>query len=89
MKTLELYDWFELHTQDMSMGTPPPAAMETVVGLFNKYFLEHSHIPHIFSIPFLMTHMWRNQLSKESYVFFAVNVGRLFGPALCINLSLF
>ena len=34
--------------------------------------------PPIFSIPRLMTHLWRKQLSKDTDVFFTLNVGRSF-----------
>ena len=76
LKRLSPGDWFELHTQDRPrLWTPPPAAMETVVGLFNRFFLAHPHIPHVFAIPRLMTHLWRRQLSKNADLLFTINLG--------------
>ena len=52
MKKLETEDWFELHTQDITrLWKPPPAAMETVVELFNEDHLAYPHIPQVFAIP--------------------------------------
>ena len=52
--------------------------MENVADLFNEDRLEHPYIPHLFSIPRLMTHLWRKKLSKDADVFFTVNVGPSF-----------
>ena len=74
-------DWFQLHTQYRPiLWTPPPSAMETVVELFNEYCLSHPHIPHVFAIPRLMTHLWRRQLSKDADVLFTINMGPYFWP---------
>ena len=54
--------------------------MEAVVGLFNEDSLAHPHIPHVFSIPCLMTHLWIKKLSKYVDVLFTVNVGPSFWP---------
>ena len=76
LKRLSYDDWFQLHTQDRPrLFTPPPAAMETVVEVFNEDRLSHPHIPHVFAIPRLMTHLWRRQLSKDADVLFTINVG--------------
>ena len=43
---------FQLHTQERPrLWTPNPAAMETVIEVFNEDGLVHPHIPHVFSIP--------------------------------------
>ena len=52
--------------------------METVVELFNEDRLAHPHTPHVFSIPCLMTHLCRRQLSKDTDVLFTINVGPFF-----------
>ena len=36
------------------------------------------HIPHVFAIPRLMTHLWRRQLSKDADVLFTINFGESF-----------
>ena len=73
--------WFQLHIQDRPrLWTPPPAAMETVVEVFNEDCLEHVHTPHMFAIPRLMTNLWRRQLSKDADVLFTNNVGLYFFP---------
>ena len=54
--------------------------MEIVVELFNEYLLAHPHIPHVFAIPHLMTHLWRKQSYKDAYIFFIVNMGPSFWP---------
>jgi hypothetical protein len=45
---------------------PPPAAMTTVVELFAEDRLAHPFVPHVFLIPRLMTHLWRNTLGKDT-----------------------
>ena len=81
LKKLAPGGWFQLHTQDRPIHwTPPPAVMETVVGLFNEDRLAHPHTPHVFSIPRLMTHLWMKHLSKEVHVLLIVNVGPSFWP---------
>ena len=67
IKRLSPDDWFDLHAQDRPrLWTPPPAAIETVVEVFNEDRLIHPHILHVFAIPCLMTQMWRRQLSKDA-----------------------
>ena len=67
LKSLSPDDWIELHTQDSPrICTPPPEA--------------HTHIPHEFAIPSLMTHIWRRQLSKDVDVLFTINTGISFWP---------
>ena len=79
LKRLSPDDWFQLHTQDRPIiWTPPPAAMETVVEVLNEDHSAHPHIPHMFAIPRLMTHLWRRQLSKYADVLFIINVGTSF-----------
>ena len=68
------------HKTCQGFGNLSPAAMENVVESFNEYFLAHAHIPHMFSIPCLMIHLWRKQLYKDADVFFTINVGPSFWP---------
>ena len=76
LKRLSPDYWFELHTQDRPrLWTPPPSEMGTVVEVFNEDILAHPHIPHIFSIPRWMNHMWRRQLYKDADFLFTINVG--------------
>ena len=60
--------------------TTPPSAIETVVELFNEDRLAHPHIPHVFAIPHLITHLWRKILPKDADVLFTVNVGPYLSP---------
>ena len=76
LKKLVPDNWFDFHTQNIPrISTPPPAVMETVVELFNEYRMENPQISHAFAISYLMTHLWRNQLSKDTDVLFTVNAG--------------
>ena len=62
LKKLAPDNWFMLYTQDMPrIWTPLPAAMETVVELFNEYRLAHPNTPRVFDIPHLMTHQRRKK----------------------------
>ena len=54
--------------------------METVVELFNDYRLAYPHIPHVFAIPILMTHIWKKQVYKDVDVLITLNVGVSFYP---------
>ena len=75
LKNLAPYDWFDLHTQEMPrLWTPPPAVMKNVVELFNEDFLAHPHIPHVFSITCLMTHLRRNKFIQGFRVFSLLQV---------------
>ena len=68
--------WFQLHTQDRPrLWKHPPAEMEKVVEVFNDDCLAHLHIPHVFAIPRLMTHLWRRKLSKDADVLFTIDMG--------------
>ena len=74
-------DWFS--TYDISeprLWSPPPSAMETVVELFNEDRLVNPHIPHVFVLPRLMTHLWRKQLRKDADLMFEVAPGSPFWP---------
>ena len=77
LKKLAPDGWFQLHTHKtcQGFGPPPPSEMETVVKLFNEDCLAHPHIPHVFTIPRLMTHLWRKNSSKDADVLFTINVG--------------
>ncbi|KAL7468881.1 hypothetical protein ACHAXS_009127 [Conticribra weissflogii] len=75
-------DWFTLYEiEEPRLWIPPPAAMETVVEMFNEDRLVHPHIPHVFAVPRLMTHLWRKQLGKDADVMFTVGVGSGFWPS--------
>ena len=79
LKRLSPEYWFEMHTQDRPrLWTPPPAAIETVVEVFNEYHLAHPNIPHVFAIPRLMNNLWIRQLSKDADVLLTINVGPYF-----------
>ena len=54
--------------------------METVVEFFNGDFLAHTHTPQVFPILCLMTHLSKNQLSKDADVLFTINVRLDFWP---------
>ena len=81
LKLLRPEDWFTLYLEESPrLWLPPPAAMETVVELFNEDRLVHPHIPHVFAIPSLMTHLWRKTLSKDADVLFSIKPGAPFWP---------
>ena len=81
LKKLASDDWFQLHTQYRPrLWTPPQAAIGTLVELFNEDFLAQPNIPHLFSIPRFMTHLWINKLSKDTDVLFTINVEPYFWP---------
>ena len=42
--------------------------MEAVLEMFNEDRIVRPHLPHVFAVPRLMTHMWRKQLSKDADV---------------------
>ena len=48
--------------------------------LFNEDRLAHPHIPHVFVVPRLMTHLWRKQLGKDANLMFHVKPGACFWP---------
>jgi hypothetical protein len=82
LKLLQPADWFSLHTfEDPRLWIPPPAAMETVVEMFNEDRIAHPHIPHVFVVPRLMTHLWRKQLRKDADLLFTVACGASFWPS--------
>ena len=71
LKLLKPDDWFDLHNiQEARLWIPPPAAMETVVELFNEDRLAQLHIPNVFFVPRLMTHLWRKQPIKDADICF-------------------
>ena len=81
LKRLSPDDWFQLHTQERPrLWTPPPASMETVLEVFNEDCQAHPHIPNVFAIPRLITHLWRRWLSKDVNVLFTINMGPSFWP---------
>ena len=59
LKLLTPEDWFSLYDVDQPrLWIPPPAAMQTVLELFCEDRFINPHIPHVFVIPRLMTHLW-------------------------------
>jgi hypothetical protein len=49
-----------------------PAAMEVALELLCEDRLAHPHWPHVFVVPRLMTHLWRNDLMKNAGLLFTV-----------------
>ncbi|KAL7530331.1 hypothetical protein ACHAXR_005038 [Thalassiosira sp. AJA248-18] len=81
LKMLSPQDWFLRHEcEEPRLWCPPPAAMETVVELFNEDRLAHPKIPHVFAIPRLMTHLWRKHIRKDADLAFEVAPGAPFWP---------
>ncbi len=79
---LDPEDWFRLRDiLGHRLWMPPPAAMETVVELFNEDRMVNPHLSHVFVIPRLMTHLWRKQLFKDADVNFYVKAGAPFWPS--------
>ena len=75
-------DWFDLKSvSGPRLWMPPPAAMVTVLEMFNEDRLIRPHLPHVFVVPRLMTHLWRKQLTKDADVVFTVPCGTEFWPA--------
>jgi hypothetical protein len=60
---------------------PPPAAMEIVVELFNEDRLVQPHLPHVFVVPRIMTHLWHKPLTKDADLVFTVKEGQSFWPS--------
>ena len=51
---------FDLHdVEDLRLWMPPPAAMETIIEVFNEDRMAHPKHAHVFVVPRLMTHLWR------------------------------
>ena len=81
LKLLEPTDWFNLfNIKEHRLWIPPPAAMETVIEIFNEDRLVYPHLTHVFAIPRLMTHLWRKQLFKDADLRFYVRPGAPFWP---------
>jgi len=75
--------WFRLHqVEGPRLWMPPPAAMSTVLEVFNEDRLAHPWNPHVFVVPRLMTNQWRKSLSKDVDVMFTVQTGVSFWGAL-------
>ena len=60
------------------VDAPPPAAMGTVLEVFNEDHLAHPWNPHVCVVPRLMTHLWRKSLGKDMDVMFTIQVGKHF-----------
>lgn len=48
------------------MDAPASSATQAVVPLFDKECIARPHIPHVFVVSRLMTHLWMKQLSKDA-----------------------
>ena len=69
-------DMFDLQqVEGPRLWMPPPAAMETVMELFNEDRIAHPWNPHVFVVPRLMTHLWRKALGRDWDVAFTVAPG--------------
>ena len=80
--------WFQLHIQDRPrLWTPPPAAMETVVEVFNEDCLAHPYISHVFAIPRLTNHLWEGIYLRTRVSYSLLMWGHTFGPAVCMKIS--
>mmetsp|Transcript_25774 Transcript_25774/g.61250 ORF Transcript_25774/g.61250 Transcript_25774/m.61250 type:complete len:573 (+) Transcript_25774:1839-3557(+) len=81
LRLLEPSDWFELYDiKAPRLWSPPPAAMETVVELFNEDRLAHPEMSHVFVVPRLMTHLFRRALGKDADLMFEAASGSWFWP---------
>ena len=81
MNPLRPEEWFSLRDiLTPRLWVPPPAAMETVVELFNDDRLARPHIPHVFAVPRLMTHLFRKALSKDADLMITIKAGAPFWP---------
>ena len=64
-------DWFQLQTQDRPrLWTHTLVVMEKNGGIIQCRSLGTPHIPHVFAIPRLMTHLWRRQLYKDAQMYY-------------------
>ena len=71
--------WFESrHVKGARLWMPPPAAMRTVMEVFNEDRIADMKTTHIFAVPRLMTHLWRKKLGKRADVMFEVKTGNHF-----------
>jgi hypothetical protein len=75
-------DWFNMRNlTGPRLWIPPPAAMLSVLEMFNEDRIVRPHLPHVFVVPRLMTHLWCKQLSKDAdVVVFNVACGPDFWP---------
>jgi len=81
LRDLTPEDWFSLYgLTTPRFWSPPPSAMETVMELFNEDRLMNPHLPHVFAVPRLITHLWRKALSKDADLMFSVEPGTPFWP---------
>ena len=81
LRVLTPEDWFSLYRIDEPrLWVPPPVAMQTCLELFNEDRIINPHIPHVFVLPHLMTHLWRKDLGKDADVLFTVACGAPFLP---------
>jgi hypothetical protein len=82
LRLLSPKDWFLLYQiNEPRLWLPPPSAMETVLELFSEDRLVNPHLPHVFCVPRLMTHLWRKQLSKDADVVLTLDTGNPSWPS--------
>ena len=80
--TLTPEDWFGLRDiKGHRLWLAPPAAMETVMELFDEDRIVNPHLAHVFVIPRLMTHLWRKKLFRDADLRFYVRAGVPFWPS--------
>ena len=54
---------------------PPPATMETMVGVYNKDRMAHPKRAYVFVVSRLMTQLWRKHLEKDADVLMTITAG--------------
>ena len=53
-----------LNVEGSRLWMPPPAAIKTIMVVFNDDRLAHPHCIDVLVVPRLMTHLWRNHLKR-------------------------
>ena len=66
---------FDLHKVEGPRLWMPPAAMETIMEVFNEDRMAHRKRAYVFVVPRLMTHPWRKQLGKDADVLMIITAG--------------
>ena len=64
---------FDLHkVEDPRLWMSPPAAMETVIEVFNEDRMARPKLAHVFVVPRLMAHLWRKYLGEDTYALMTI-----------------